>query len=1119
MKSFNVLDKNLNIHESYLLEASAGTGKTFSIENIVTRLLIEGDNPCGLDQILVVTFTKAATKDLKNRIRQNIETTLKILESGQTETTPEYLEGIFEKDEDFQYRVKDRLKTALFTFDQAQIFTIHSFCFKMLDQQFLESDICLNVMNDEATLTNTEVIKIIRNFFRTGLKPNLFSKNQLNILLKRHKSKIENLEKALLKWTTAGFNIANTASFDELHARFKENIKNLKFEKDKIIADFDLQSSNYKKFNHVRGIEALSFFASLFEKEEVTKEDFDTLIEDGIYFLDALDEALIKVKIKTLSDNELFYPDFKSLLKEKIQPIIVEAGSYEMIFSRMASLASEMIQTYISEEEKFRFDDLLKLMRKALKNKLFLKGIQGKYKAGIIDEFQDTDPLQWDIFREIFYGHCPIYLVGDPKQSIYAFRQADIYTYLNACFLIPPENRLSLDTNYRSHPPLVNALNALFEKADQFIELPKLKTALEYQPVKFSSRNKEILFDDAFGSLHFFVADDEEKKLKPEEFESKFYFPFIAEQIHHLKKSNFNPSQMAILVKDHFQAKRVSDYLKEQKIDVSLQRQKSLSESTIYLSVMELISAVLHPKDESNLKIALGGLFFGFSHLDILGVNDPLKKEEIYFQFLTFKKVLYTNGFLSFFEIFLKSSWNGLSVAERIMSYENGMEQYLDLIQIGELLISHQSKTNCTPEALLRFLRTFEILNFDSDERMKKLKDPCNDSVQVLTIHSSKGLEFDIVFALGLISKTPAPDTFIPVKEMDLMTLVPIQDTASESYLKFIEELNAEKMRQLYVALTRAKYRLYVPVCFSAKKVQEFNAKSSCMELFLNKFGLENLKSDSFIHFLNSFEKDIKITYSKLNDASFSFNDMENEEEIILIKPQGLNLIFKPTFMHSFTGLARQGHLEKNKGLFPRDFGNKQKTVHTLPTGAKTGILLHAILESIPFEKYSLIDQADELNGFLEPYLAGTKFHEWKNVIAQIIFNLFKCSLKSIKFSEIDPAKIYREKEFIYPDNNRGGFMKGIIDFMFMHENKYYFIDWKSNWLGNTDEAYDESALKNAMKENDYFFQAEIYKQAIYKFLKIVDSRDFEDCFGGIFYVFLRGLESKKPNLGILHFN
>src|ERR1700722_16347143 len=197
MKAFNVLDRSLDIRKSYILEASAGTGKTFSIENIVVRLLIEND-PLQLEQILVVTFTRAAVRDLKTRIRGNIDKALDYLENHKIEM-PDYLLKICEEGEKSIVAPIMRFKQALLAYDQAQIFTIHSFCARMLSEHVFEGDLRVGTLQKEEALPDDVYVNVVKDFIRTQIRQDIFSEAKLRLVLSKHSYSSEKLESALLK--------------------------------------------------------------------------------------------------------------------------------------------------------------------------------------------------------------------------------------------------------------------------------------------------------------------------------------------------------------------------------------------------------------------------------------------------------------------------------------------------------------------------------------------------------------------------------------------------------------------------------------------------------------------------------------------------------------------------------------------------------------------------------------------------------------------------------------------------------------------------------------------------------------------------------------------------------
>ncbi len=1100
MKSFNVLDRNQEIHRDYLLEASAGTGKTFSIENLVVRLLLEGE---ALEKILVVTFTREATYDLKVRIRYTIENSIKLLKLSDG---PDYLLALIERGE--QTQAQQRLQQALFSFDQAQIFTIHSFCSKILRENVFESDIGIEAIKGDRQVKETEILTIIRDFFRTSLDRDFISPAQLEIVLRKHRGSIENLERSLLRHVTGNAEIISKGDFETLFERFKSIMPTINLKGQYVLEDYALLQASYKKMDDSH--QKVKRFATLLDKTTWNKEDLDLLIEDGLHLVEFFEPGNLKLNSKLPSNEILHYPMLVETLKGELYSLVEEARNYPLIYARMASLCQKMVWKYLEEEEKFRFDDLLKMVLKASENEHFVQKIQSRYRIAIIDEFQDTDPIQWEIFKRLFHKKCTLYLVGDPKQSIYAFRQADIYTYLSAAETLGNEHHASLDTNFRSQPSLVRALNALFDQKHTpgWIALPKIHSSLEYPAVKASSKTKESGLPDA---LHFFIAEDPEGKGKQETYESNYFFPYILQEIGLLK---MNLSRIAVLVKDHRQAERLATYLKEQSISCLLQRSQSLVNTPAHSAWKELLEAVLSPRDESKIKKALGGSILAWSHAEVLCLEDVTVLEEALAQFYRLRRILLTEGFASFYENLLtsKRKKKDLSLAEHILSRQGGEQLYNDFQQIGDLLIEEQIRVEATPEALLRYLDTFEALDINQDENLKKRCNRNQEGVRILTIHSSKGLEFDVVFALGLVNRTPRDELLIPSQQ----TLIPVSDPQSSDYLNYLQELDAEKMRQLYVALTRAKHRLYVPMLYG-RKAPEIGTASP-MELFLARLGqskhedlyknIKGLTKENLLHFVTH---QSEMGYSLLNAKEFTFAPRPIPEKISLKAPDDIHFSHKPQYLLSFTTLAKSFHHEYSSELRPpHDFNASIKNVHSLPSGILTGVLLHEIFEKVPFEK---LDDPDTLKMFIKNHLAGSLFEEWEKVIYELVINTLHAPLKGFCLAEVNPLKIYRETEFLYPHEN--GFLKGVIDFAFEYQSKYYLIDWKSNWLGSEGKDYTADKMKETMKKHDYFLQARIYQEALRRYVNLIEERSFEECFGGTFYLFLRGIDPKNEGQGV----
>jgi exodeoxyribonuclease V beta subunit len=1162
---FNVLDRNLEIHRNYLLEASAGTGKTFAVENLFVRLLIENSQeqePISLQQIVAVTFTRAAASDLKNRIQSKIIETVNYLESFNNSSViltkiPDYLLALVEIGN--LKKAIQKLNQALFCFDEAQIFTIHSFCHRLLNEYLFEGGISLKVKGEHEPLSTERCLKIIQDFFRTEISSNLCSPEQFRKLAD-NKDSLEKLKMSLLKEVNKGVNWAPLPSFQEQFGIFCKKMSFLKSQgidnPEKIIEDFQKQAPFYKGIcdkqqrinpkNH----EKILRFAHLFYQNEWTAKDFDLLIKDGLYLCEAFDPSnQKKIKASLPSREILYYPDLIPLLYEHLFPLVNEAKDKGMIFKKIAYHCQKHVRHYKEIEEIKDYDDLLKEMQRAVNNPAFVDKIRLKYKVAIIDEFQDTDPIQWEIFQKLFISNDSsdqrfLYLVGDPKQAIYSFRQADIYTYMTASQIIGLHHTSSLNTNYRSQESLVNALNILFSSAKNFMPLPRLNRHLEYRTVKAGNKIPDETFNDGKGSLHFFaVTSDKKRNNQQLEFlEETYFFPFIIQEISRLYlQNNVSLRKCAILVADRYQAQRMAEALSRWDYASFNQRHCLLANSPAISAMLELLTAVVNPRNISNLKISLGGVIIGWTHDKLNLLEDYEVLESILIKFYFLRTTLNQKGVLIFFDEFMEScfSLEGVSISEKLFSYEKGLELYNDLWHVAELLAIQQSQDNLSLNGLIAFLENLKNTPQTEDQAIKRRTNPDSEGINILTLHSSKGLEFDVVFALGLAnySKTP-PKQFLDLTHPTPL-MVPILDEQSEEYLKVCEELDAEKMRLFYVGMTRAKYRVYAPALFFQEAHKTIQGTASPMSLFLDKFKNNKIFSEKITNCFDknhlfqliddlSINADIKGT--DLNTISFELKPNIAKSIPELVQPLSDYLPGLPYFIHSYSSLVKTSLLDYviSELQPPHDFSFVDKNVHTLPSGNLIGNLLHGILEIVPLQSGCQY----EVQSLISKQVAGTPFEEWGEVVNQIIFNTLNIYLplhgQHVSLGMIDPHKVYRETEFLYATAQNieieefqysKGFLKGVIDLIFEHQGKYYLVDWKSNWLGPTLQDYHPVHLKAAMKKNNYYLQAKIYKEALRLYLKNILDIPFDDLFGGVFYVFLRGLSpSNDSAYGVYHF-
>ena len=725
-------------------------------------------------------------------------------------------------------------------------------------------------------------------------------------------------------------------------------------------------------------------------------------------------------------------------------------------------------------------------MQKACKNESFLKKLKNRYKAAIIDEFQDTDPIQFDIFKTLFLKNEKIlafYLIGDPKQSIYSFRKADLYTYLDATKKIDEINYL--DTNYRSTKPLIDSLNAIFAKefSKNWLKLPNIDSSLEYIPIKAGLKDK-FDFQDDLAPIHFFISEGSRvKKWPTDEMENKF-FTFIANEILRLKGkfTKFSNKSFAVLVKDRFQALKLKKFLQKFSINSQTLRPASLKNSRYLNALKEFIEAVLHPNNLNKVKIALLGPFVQMSLQDLKKIeSQEFSKYLEKFHFL--KSILNKKNLAIFFHHFFEARFKKKSILENIAAKKD-INFYFEVISLIELILSEK---NLGLHNLLSFFEKFSLL--DQDDEKLKIYNNFEDGVQILTTFMAKGLEYDIVFALDLASKSKVSNISRDVQEID-----------------------AEKMRQFYVAITRAKYRVYLPIAIDLKEKPIEVGSYSVMEYFLTHI----LDTKNTISKKSLFEK-LKILEDKKH-ISLSFVDnaepisfQEEDQKINLSKPEDFNKKFDSRYIYSFSSLASTLDIKMEE----------KKEVSILPKGAEVGEIFHKILENIFYKKSF---KSEDILKIVQDFINQSILEKFEKEVFLIIENTLNAPLlgrnsfclKDVEFKNFQP-----EVEFLFSWKN--DYMKGFIDLVFEHLGKYYIIDWKSNYLSGFSSGYDTKNIEKEMLLHNYYLQAAIYTKSLKRHLKILN-KDFEKVFAGVFYIFLRGQmkndskSSDDQNFGIYHF-
>ena len=299
----------------------------------------------------------------------------------------------------------------------------------------------------------------------------------------------------------------------------------------------------------------------------------------------------------------------------------------------------------------------------------------------------------------------------------------------------------------------------------------------------------------------------------------------------------------------------------------------------------------------------------------------------------------------------------------------------------------------------------------------------------LLTIHGSKGLEFDLVFVLGLLRPSPEPELYVPAVE-DNQRREPVSDAHDPRYIKYCEEIDAEKMRQTYVALTRAKQRVYIPVAIIGNRQDEAAlGTASPMDLLLAKCQAPVMSYKELYQRIQAQDGEAFQAFLESTQAISWKTLTPDPSQIIAYKPSHTSVSKPPSAfapnhtlkcIQSFTSLTLshgKTGIENEQGA-PHDFAATVKTAHTLPSGAETGVFLHKILEKIPFHNFKEEEAFPELKGFLKPFLENTPYETWAEPVASMIWTTLRTPLGSGQNSfclvDLHPKKIYREADFLY---------------------------------------------------------------------------------------------------------
>ena len=807
----------------HVIEASAGTGKTWNICGLYLRLLLE--RGLAVQQILVVTFTNAATAELRERIRGRIAETLQQLQDhAESSPLPQLTTQITAQIQ--------RLDLALQTFDEASIFTIHGFCQRALADAPFAAGLPLSVelLPDDSEL----VAEVTHDFWRRHLAGDTLSAELAAFLIERGDTPDRyarllrrHLSKPLARqcWPK---NIEAVPSIERLKVDAEYTVARALWhaQADEICA---LLVHNIAQLN------GRSYTESALE---AGRREWDALFAAN----DALAPVdFAKGKLHLFCSTVLATTGKKKNCTPPAHRFFDLADNYltlrEQMASELTAARLRLIRTLFTEagrdlRERKRarrvagFDDMLFNLYERLTGgecPWLGAALQARFPAALIDEFQDTDPLQFETFRAI-YGKaatpgCSLFLVGDPKQAIYSFRHADLHTYLRAKAEAGAE--YSLTANQRASAGLIAAVNRLFGTNDRAFVL----NGLDYREVSFGSKPRAVFADHGATRADLQVwmlptaadglLDKPQARATAAAATATEIVRLIDSASVSLAGRPLRAGDIAVLVRSHTQGSEMKQALARLNVGSVELSQASVLRTPEAEELERVLLAVLDPLRDALVRAALATELFGrdAAAVDALMHNDARMDEDTR-RFLDYRDLWLRRGV----GVMVRKLLADEHASARMLARDDGERRLTNLLHLGEML--HQAaELHASPEALLRWFQTQRRDESRDDSAQLRLESDRN-LVQIVTIHKAKGLEYPVVFCpflwdgriasggKGLEGRSyhdAAGNVVVDFRgdDMDADELAAVKDTIRH-------EESAEQVRLIYVALTRAAQRCYL---------------------------------------------------------------------------------------------------------------------------------------------------------------------------------------------------------------------------------------------------------------------------------------------------------------------
>ncbi len=1107
-----------DIHAHGVIQASAGTGKTYTIEQLVVRFFLERKQDPS--RLLLVTFTEKATRELREKIRKTLRARAEAAAVNSEE--------------------KRILTEVLSRYQELPVSTIHGFArsaLSVLRRSYSQADIVADSGENQRAYHEIlrhrfpeifgeeypEILSALFGYTETGDDPterivsaisSVYLEGSDTVLFPQNDLSLED-------WLSWKKEYAVTIdSFLKEHKRFIKELEDPAFLEQ---LKYEVGGRSFSAFNKsfitatlalestVSDREGILQYLNSFNYQSATKgmDNFRNSVHPAIASFASALNALLECEEKIQIFRQRFISSaVRETMKSSQQLRTTDEVSYNNLISDLAAL---------------------------LKNPVESEKLSARYDAALIDEFQDTDPLQWQIFKTLFlHRGKTLFVVGDPKQSIYQFRGADINTYLAAVedILAKGGKKYTLDTNYRSSKNFVEACNQFF--TGNFFELP----SIQYEKVHAEKVESSHPVQNR-GSIN--AVDLAGNNSTHSSVPKTKYFYFIKDEILRMRDAGISPGRTAVLVARNDDGAAVREILREAGIGSLLQGEHSVFHSSEAQLLLDLLTALRDNDDSAMRRLLLSRLF-------AVPVESMFHgRPSAYFGglFSMWKSYAEKRDIALLVEMVLHDS-QILYEVQRESPLETE-RSYTNFRHLRDLLSHAMASEKFTLPELVAWLME-KMESAKDEEEVLRIESDDPDKVKLLTIHSSKGLEYDYVFVVPKFNlRTQSPDYFDFAENGRRALSLELNNVEHDK--KYGESKEQQTRRLHYVAITRAVHAVYYPFYRKLNKDGSLHSGQGETGRFLYDYLEQGISNKIVV---------------KLEPAGYAQGGAQSTRNQSVNKGKINPITFVPfreraRYFHSFSSLhAREQEHEyiaesdSTRESDESPSGELLQEYVELAHGTTTGIFLHKVMEVLDpalfaeaasvaavynspefrdtvlaLHEFSVLElrnfpeyQSSKDLSFLHPEtsalfsssfrMESLSFQKREILLAEsarMYYHSVHAMLPGIQttLAQIGHSRMLRELEFFAPaehfQNLMGpqDFMKGSIDLVFEHGGKWYIADYKSNALPNYS---DDTITKNVSVH--YSLQIQIYSKALEKFLSL---RGIGKP-AGVFYIYMRGTKA-----------